>query len=130
MPIPDYSANVAKAQTDWNITAANRSRNDSAVLNLQYSPTLGNGSWVTEDSPGIDVAEVTRVLGQLETTLDEKKRTAYAKQAQDLLLEKYALVNPIYNPSQVIAHADDVHGIIFDAQSRNHFVNTWKSNGQ
>lgn len=130
VPIPDYSANVAKAQTDWNITAANRSRNDSAVLNLQYSPTLGNGSWVTEDSPGVDVAEVTRVLGQLETTLDEKKRTAYAKQAQDLLLEKYALVNPIYNPSQVIAHADYVHGIIFDAQSRNHFVNTWKSNGQ
>jgi peptide/nickel transport system substrate-binding protein len=27
----------------------------------------------------------------------------------------------------VIAHAPYVHGIIFDAQSRNHFVDTWKS---
>lgn len=97
------------------------------MLNLQYSPSLGNGSWVTSDSTGVDADEVTKVLGQLETTLDPTKRDEYAKQAQDLLLEKYALVNPIYNPSQVIAHGPNVHGIIFDAQSRNHFVNTWKS---
>lgn len=130
VPIPDYAAQQAKAKTDWNITAANRSRNDPAVLNLQYSPLLGNGSYVTEDSPGIDVDEVTQTLGRLELTLDPATRKQYAKAAQDLLLEKYALVNPVYNPAQVIAHADHVHGIIFDAQSRNHFVDTWKSNGR
>lgn len=130
LPIPDYTAQQAKAKTHWNITAANRSRNDPAVLNLQYSPLLGNGSYVTEDSPGIDVAEVAETLGRLERTLDPELRRRYAKEAQDLLLVKYALVNPVYNPAQVIAHADHVHGIIFDAQSRNHFVDTWKSNGK
>lgn len=130
VPIPDYAAGVAKAKTDWNITAANRSRNDPAVLNLQYSPLLGNGSYLTEDSTGVDVDEVTRTLGKLELTLDPTARKQYAKAAQDLLLDKYALVNPVYNPSQVIAQADYVHGIVFDAQSRNHFVDTWKSNGK
>jgi peptide/nickel transport system substrate-binding protein len=130
VPIPDYTAHQAKARTDWNITAANRSRNDPAVLNLQYSPLLGNGSYLGEDSTGIDVDEVTKTLGKLELTLDPAERKEHAKAAQDLLLDKYALVNPVYNPSQVIAHAKDVHGILFDAQSRNHFVNAWKSDGK
>ncbi|GIE81931.1 ABC transporter substrate-binding protein [Actinoplanes philippinensis] len=131
VPIPDYAAQVAKAKTDWNVTAANRSRNDPAALNLVYNPKLGNSSFLTQGaSTGIDVTEVTAALDNLETTLDATKRAAYAKTAQDLLVEKYALVNPIYNPSQVIAHADYVHGIVFDAQSRNHFVNAWKSNGK
>jgi peptide/nickel transport system substrate-binding protein len=127
LPIPDYAAQTAKAKTDWNITAANRSRNDPGVLNLQYSPALGDGSYIGKGAPGIDAAEVTDALGKLETTLDKTQRDAYAKQAQDLLLDKYALVNPIYNPAQVIAHSAKVHGIIFDAQSRNHFVDAWKS---
>ncbi|GAA3300175.1 ABC transporter substrate-binding protein [Dactylosporangium vinaceum] len=130
VPIPDYTAGQAKAKTDWNITAANRSRNDPAVLNLQYGPALGNGAYVTADSTGVDLAEVTETLGRLELTLDPQTRRQYAKAAQDLLLDKYALVNPVYNPSQVIAHAPYVHGIVFDAQSRNHFVDAWKSNGK
>ncbi|MFI5934668.1 ABC transporter substrate-binding protein [Actinoplanes sp. NPDC051494] len=130
LPIPDYAAQVAKARTDWNVTAANRSRNDASALNLTYSPALGNGSYLTADSTGVDLNEVTTTLGKLETTLDPATRKGYAKAAQDLLLDKYALVSPIYNPSQVIAHAPDVHGIIFDAQSRNHFVDAWKSDGK
>ncbi|MBB2940930.1 peptide/nickel transport system substrate-binding protein [Actinoplanes lutulentus] len=131
VPIPDYTALIAKAKTDFNATAANRSRNDAAALNLVYNPSLGNSSYLEQGvSTGIDVAEVTDALGKLETTLDPAKRNEYAKTAQDLLLEKYALVNPVYNPSQVIAHADYVHNIIFDAQSRNHFVDAWKSNGK
>ncbi|AZG48002.1 ABC transporter substrate-binding protein [Gordonia insulae] len=126
VPIPDYTAQQAKAKTDWNVVAANRSRNDPAVLNLQYSPELGNGAYIGPESPGIDQAEVTKVLGQIETTLDPAQRAQYTKAAQDLLLEKYALVNPVYNPSQVIAHAGYIHGIVFDAQSRNSFVAAWK----
>lgn len=129
VPIPDYAAQQTKAQTDWNILAGNRSRNDPAVLNLQYSPELGNVSYIGPESPGIDPDEVTTILGQIETTLDPAQRAQYTKAAQDLLLEKYALVNPVYNPSQVIAHSDNVDGIIFDAQSRNSFVATWKGTG-
>ncbi|PKW16184.1 ABC transporter substrate-binding protein [Saccharopolyspora spinosa] len=130
VPIPDYTAQQAKAKTDWNVVAANRSRNDPAVLNWQYGPQSGNGAYVTKDSTGVDADEVTQVLGRLETTLDPAARTQYAKQAQDILIDKYALVNPVYNPSQVIAQAPYVHGIVFDAQSRNHFVDTWKSDGK
>ncbi|MBB5159400.1 ABC transporter substrate-binding protein [Saccharopolyspora phatthalungensis] len=130
VPIPDYTAQQAKAKTDWNITAANRSRNDPAVLNLQYGPSIGNGAYLTKDSTGVDVAAVTQALGKLELTLDPAARSQYAKEAQDILLDKYALVNPVYNPSQVIAQAPYVHGIIFDAQSRNHFVDAWKSDGK
>ncbi|WP_431879866.1 ABC transporter substrate-binding protein [Amycolatopsis sacchari] len=129
VPIPDYTAQQAKAKTDWNVTAANRSRNDPAALTLQFGPSAGNSTYLSADSTGVDVNEVAQVLGKLETTLDPATRNAYAKQAQDLLLEKYALVNPVYNPSQVIAHAPYVHGIVFDAQSRNHFVDAWKNPG-
>jgi peptide/nickel transport system substrate-binding protein len=130
VPIPDYTAQQAKAKTDWNITAANRSRNDPAALNLQFSPSAGNSSYLSADSTGVDVDEVTQVLGKLETTLDPATRAQYAKESQDLLLDKYALVNPVYNPSQVIAQAPYVHGIVFDAQSRNHFVDAWKNAGK
>ena len=130
VPIPDYAAAVAKAKTDYNVIAANRSRNDPAVLNLQYSPLIGNANHLDAASTGVDVAEVTEVLGKLDRTLDPAQRKEFAKAAQDLLLDKYALVNPIYNPSQVIAHSKNVHGIIFDAQSRNHFVDAWKSEGR
>ncbi|MGC4933655.1 ABC transporter substrate-binding protein [Gordonia sp. DT30] len=129
VPIPDYTAQQAKAKTDWNIVAANRSRNDPSVLNLQYSPELGDGSYVGSGAPGIDPAELTSTLGRIETTLDPQQRAQYTRAAQDLLLQKYALVNPVYNPSQVIAHSPGVHGILFDAQSRNTFVGAWKGSG-
>lgn len=124
LPLADYAAAVASAKTDWNVVAANRSRNDPAVLNLQYSPLVGNGAYIAEDFEGRD--DIIERLGRLELTLDPEQRAEYAKDAQDLLLEEYALVNPIYNPSQVIAQAPYVHGIIFDAQARNHFVDAWK----
>ncbi|SNS26606.1 peptide/nickel transport system substrate-binding protein [Streptosporangium subroseum] len=128
VPIPDWTAQRAKAQTDWNVTAANSSRNDPSVINLTYGPLLGNSSWLKKGTPEYDKA--LDVLGKIETTLDPAKRGEYAKAAQDLVLDELALTNPVYNPSQVIAQAGYVHGIIFDAQSRNNFVDTWKSNGR
>lgn len=130
VPIPDYAAQQAKAKGSWNITAANRSRNDPAVLKLQFSPASGNTSYLSQASSGVDLNEVTSTLGKLETTLDPAQRAQYTKAAQDLVVDKYALVNPVYNPSQVIAQAPYVHGILFDAQSRNHFVDAWKSDGK
>ncbi|MFT4259997.1 ABC transporter substrate-binding protein [Microbacterium sp.] len=127
LPLADYAAAVASAKTDWNVVAANRSRNDPAVLNLQYSPLIGNGAYIDDDFAGRD--DIIERLGRLELTLDPQQRAEYAADAQDLILEEYALTSPIYNPSQVIAQSPSVHGIIFDAQARNHFVDTWKSKG-
>lgn len=123
LPIPDYTAALAHADEDYNLVAANRSRNDPAVLNLSFNPEIGNENYFPEDFDGLD--EITAALEDLETTLDPEERAKYAAEAQRLLVDKYALTNPVYNPSQVIAHDKGVHGIIFDAQSRNHFVNTW-----
>src|SRR5439155_12600800 len=125
VPIPDYTANKAKALTDWNVTAANRSRNDASVLNVAYNPNLDNSSYLPADLPGRD--RLVAGLSRLETTLDPELRRQYAKEAQDLVLGEFALTNPVYTPSQVIATAPTVAGIVFDAQARNHFVNAWKS---
>ena len=123
LPIPDYTAALAHADEDYNLVAANRSRNDPAVLNLSFNPEIGDENYFPEDFDGLD--EITEALEDLETTLDPDTRQKYAAEAQRLVVDKYALTNPVYNPSQVIAHDKSVHGIIFDAQSRNHFVNTW-----
>ena len=124
VPIADYAANSAKAKTDWNITAANRSRADISVLNITYNPLVGNANYLPEGFAGRQ--ELIDSLTALESTLDPDARHAAAKKAQDLVLEKYALTNPVYTPAQVIAHSPEVHGIVFDAQARNPFVNTWK----
>jgi peptide/nickel transport system substrate-binding protein len=125
VPIPDSTALRANALTDWNIVAGNRSRNDASVLNLTYNPALDDAAFLPADLPGRD--RLVEGLGRLESTLDPQQRRRYAQEAQDLVLEEFALTNPVYTPSQVIAHAPTVHGIVFDAQARNHFVDAWKS---
>lgn len=130
VPVVDWNGLKAgtKGRTDWNINAANSSRDDPVVINNAYNPLLSNGSFLNPGTPEYDQA--VQVLSGIETTLDKDKRAQAVKDAQDLVLDKLALVNPVYNPTQVIAHAKYVHGIIFDAQSRNIFVDTWKSNGK
>ncbi len=125
LPLADWAAEQSKAKTKWNVKAANRSRNDPGVLRLAYSPQADDGSYLPRNFPGY--AEIVSTLDKLDSTLDPARRKAYAKEAQDLIVDKYALANPVYNPSQVIAQAPYVHGIVFDAQSRNHFVDAWKS---
>ena len=124
LPLADYAAQVANAATDWNVTAANRSRNEVSVLNLAFNPDADNTSHIPDDFEGRQ--ELVDALAALDSTLDPDTRAGYAADAQDLVLEKYALTNPVYTPAQVIAHSTAVHGIIFDAQARNSFVDTWK----
>jgi peptide/nickel transport system substrate-binding protein len=123
VPIPDSTANKAKAKTDWNIQAFNRSRNDTSVLNTAYNPGADNSSYIDDSFPGSQ--ELTTALQQLEETLDPGRRAELAAHAQDLILDKYALTNPVYTPAQVIGHAPYVHGLLFDAQARNPFLTTW-----
>jgi peptide/nickel transport system substrate-binding protein len=123
LPIPDFTAQEELAQTEWNGVAANTSRDDPSVLWQADSPVVGNGSYVQSSSP--EYQPLVNVLQQVQSTLDPAQRAAATAQAQSLLIAQYALVVPVYVPSQVIAADQDVHGIIFDAQSRNLFYDTW-----
>jgi peptide/nickel transport system substrate-binding protein len=123
LPIADFEAQEDVAQTTWNGTAGNTSRDDPSVLWQADSPVVGNGSYVQSSSP--EYQPLVNVLQQVQSTLDPTQRAAATAQAQDLLIAQYALVDPVYVPSQVIAADQDVHGIIFDSQSRNLFYDTW-----
>ena len=87
------------------------------------SPVVGNGSYVQKNSS--EYQPLVSILQKVQRTLDPSVRAAAAAQAQKLLIAQYALVDPVYVPSQVIAADQDVHGIVFDAQSRNLFYDTW-----
>lgn len=126
LPIADFTAQEAVAQTTWNGTAGNTSRDDPSVLWQADSPVVGNGSYVQQSSP--EYQPLVNILQQLQSTLDPAARAAATAQAQNLLIAQDALVDPVYVPSQVIAADKDVHGIIFDAQSRNLFYDTWIGN--
>jgi peptide/nickel transport system substrate-binding protein len=123
LPIADFTAQEAVAQTKWNGTAGNTSRDDPSVLWQADSPVVGNGSYVQKSSP--EYQPLVSVLQQIQDTLDPAALDAATAQAQELLIAKDALIDPVYVPSQVIAADQDVHGIIFDAQSRNLFYDTW-----
>jgi peptide/nickel transport system substrate-binding protein len=123
LPIPDFTAQQALAQTKWNGTAYNTSRDDASVLWQSDSPVVGNGSYVQPGSP--EYQPLVSILQKIQSTLDPAGRGAATAQAQNLLITQYALVDPVYVPSQVIAADKDVHGIVFDAQSRNLFYDTW-----
>lgn len=123
LPLPDFVAQDALAEKKYNGVGYNTSRDDASVLWQGYSPLVGNGSYVAkgaaEYKPLVDTTQA------IQQTLNPAQRNAATRQAQDLLLTKYALVDPVYEPAQVIAANKDVHGIVFDAQSRNLFYGTW-----
>jgi peptide/nickel transport system substrate-binding protein len=123
LPIADFEAQEDVAKTTWNGTAGNTSRDDPSVLWQADSPAVGNGSYLQPSSP--EYQPLVNVLQQVQSTLDPAGRAAATAQAQNLLIAQYALVDPVYVPSQVIAADQDVHCIIFDAQSRNLFYDTW-----
>jgi peptide/nickel transport system substrate-binding protein len=93
------------------------------VLWQADSPAVGNGSYVQPSSP--EDQPLVSILQNVQSTLDPAQRAAATAQAQNELIAQYALVDPVYVPSQVIAANKDVHGIVFDAQSRNLFYDTW-----
>ena len=124
LPIPDFTAQDAKAQTNWNGVAANTSRDDPSVLWQADSPRVGNGSFIAANAP--ERQALINATQAIQGTLDPAQRAAATKEAQDLIMQ-YALVVPVYEPAQVIAANKSVHGIIFDAQSRNLFYDTWIS---
>jgi peptide/nickel transport system substrate-binding protein len=122
LPIPDFTVQETKAQTSWNGVAANTSRDDPSVLWQADSPVVSNPSFLTVSSPAYE--SLDKATQEIQDTLDPTQRAAATETAQNLIFQ-YALEIPVYEPAQVIAANKDVHGIIFDAQSRNLFYNTW-----
>lgn len=122
LPIPDYTA-ASKQQNTWNITAANTSRGDVSVLEQLYSPLYTNTSRIAQDNPIYQ--ESVDTLAAVSATLDPAERAEASEAAQDFLLNKYVLSVPVYNPAQVTAVSPNVHGVEYEAQSRNVFYDTW-----
>ncbi|MFF2083923.1 ABC transporter substrate-binding protein [Nocardia sp. NPDC058176] len=122
LPIPDYTA-AATQQKRWNIQVANQSRADIAVLEQVYSPQYTNSAKLSPEHPLYQ--EAIDKLSAVSKTLDPAERAAAAEAAQRFLLDEQVLTVPVYNPAQVTAAGPRVHGIGYEAQSRNVFYDTW-----
>lgn len=119
----DAQISADQRKNEFNGSAFNRTRNHIGVLQWSLHPDLGNYPYL---QPGTtEYEEIVPALDKLTQVGDPDELEAAAEEAQDLVIEKYALINPIYTPAQVIAANEKVHGIIFDANARNHFVDVW-----
>jgi peptide/nickel transport system substrate-binding protein len=109
---------------DYHLIEINRARDDAVVLDTQLNPTLGNGCQIPSDFPGR--AKIAKTLNALNSTSDPATLLSLAKAAQQTILEEYALVNPIFETSQVAA-TKVVRDIYEDACTRLLFLGTWIS---
>jgi peptide/nickel transport system substrate-binding protein len=123
LPVSDFGVIEDQAKTKWNGNAGNTSRDDPSVLWQVFSPAVSNSSFV---EPGTSAYKpLVTTLQDVQSTLDPAARAAATAKAQQLILQKDALVAPVYVPSQVIAASKDVHGIVMDSLSRALFYDTW-----
>ena len=126
VPDPGLLRRARHGATDWNVVANNRSRNDPGVLNLHYSPAPRQQLLRDRRTPPAD-DEIARCSAQLDRTLDPAERDAAASSRAGPPHREVRPGQPRVLPVAGDSPRQYVHGIIFDAQSRNHFVNTWKS---
>jgi peptide/nickel transport system substrate-binding protein len=106
----------------YHLIEINRARDSSVVLDTQINPDLGNGCQIPSDFPGR--AQIAATLGQLNSISDPAALASAAESVQSLILDEYALVNPIFETSQVAA-TKTVENIYMDACTRLLFVGTW-----
>ncbi|WP_288047790.1 ABC transporter substrate-binding protein [Nocardia sp.] len=118
------TTNVPTAQinAEYHLINTNRSRNDPAMLNVNFNPTRTNGARIPDNFP--DRQRIIDTLEALDSTLDPTKRAELTEAAQDLVHDEFALFDPVFEPSQVAA-SKGVYGIDLDATSRLHFLRTW-----
>lgn len=115
--IPQTTINAS-----YHLIEINRARDSAVVLDTQINPDLGNACQIPSDFPGY--AQIVSTLGQLNSISDPTALAAAAKAAQSLILDEYALVDPIFETSQVAA-TKTVENIYMDACTRLLFVGTW-----
>lgn len=118
------ATNVPTAQinAEYHLINTNRSRNDAAILNVNFNPTRTNGAQIPQDFP--ERQRIIDTLEALDSTLDPAARAELIKAAQDLVHGEFALFDPVFEPSQVAA-SKGVYGIDLDATSRLYFLRTW-----
>ncbi|MGW4365632.1 ABC transporter substrate-binding protein [Nocardia takedensis] len=117
---------TAQINAEYHLINTNRSRNDPAILNVNFNPTRTNGARIPDNFP--DRQRIIDTLEALDSTLDPVKRAELTKAAQDLVHDEFALFDPVFEPSQAAA-SKNVYGIDLDATSRLHFLRTWLDRG-
>lgn len=127
----DFQFDASNIPTDqinkeYHLINTNRSRNDPAILNVNFNPDRGNSARISADFPGRQ--EIVDTLEALESTLDPTQRAVLTERAQELVLDEYVLFDPVFEPSQVAA-SKGVYGLDLDATSRLHFLRTWIDQG-
>lgn len=115
---------VEQLRAEYHLLNTNRSRNDPSMLNVNFNPERTNGAVIGEDFEGR--AELIEALDLIETTLDPDLRANYTRTGQELVLDEYALFNPVFEPSQVAA-STGVNDLHLDATARLYFLTTWLS---
>ncbi|MFT4041765.1 MAG: ABC transporter substrate-binding protein, partial [Gordonia sp. (in: high G+C Gram-positive bacteria)] len=119
----EISAQWSQLPTLYNGVLFNTSRQDPSVLGQSFSTGAGNGAHLTTNDPAVGVLDPA--LTKVDSTLESATRNAAAKEAQDLILEKYFLYNPFYEAAQVYATSPKVHGLAFGALARTYYYNVW-----
>ena len=122
VPGTEWAANRENSD-DWNVIQYTQTAGDIGVLAEVFSPLRTNISQVAETDEAYQ--PLVDVLSKLETTADGPARDAIALEAQELILEDYALTSPIFNLAQVAASGPGVHDVAFDAYARAYFFNAW-----
>lgn len=126
LPSPEWRANRENSDA-WHVIQYTQTAGDIGVLTEVFSPLRTNISNVAETDEAYQ--PLVDVLSQLETTPDGPERDAVALEAQELIIEEYALTSPIFNLAQVAASAPGVNEVAFDAYARAYFFNAWLDGG-
>ena len=116
-PIADLAGLQQSGEFDalW----VNLTRADPDVLRTQYSSKLAN---VYRFAPG----PLDDLLDQQAAAADPATRSDLVSQAQQALVGGYQVV-PVAELTTVLAVGADVHGVRYDASSRIHLFDAWKS---
>jgi peptide/nickel transport system substrate-binding protein len=108
----------------YHLIEINRARDSAVVLDTQLNPDLGNACQIPADFP--QRAQIAQTLAALNSTDNPTTLTSVGKDTQSLILDEFALVNPIFETSQVAA-TKVVQDIYMDACTRLLFLGTWIS---
>ena len=122
VPSTEWRANRENSDA-WNVIQYTQTAGDIGVLTEVFSPLRTNISQVSESDEAYQ--PLVDVLSELETTADGPARDDTAHEAQELIIEEYALTSPIFNLAQVAASANGVNEVEFDAYARAYFFNAW-----
>lgn len=104
---------------NYDLAAYNLTRADPDVLKAIFSSKYQN-------VPKLQPGPLDDTLDKVSSTVDPKQRAAYAKQAQEMIVQSDHAF-PLNEQTQIFAFADYVHDVAFEASTRMRLYDTWKS---